>query len=98
MKERIKITLNNLTKFMKENCLYIIQVTLGVLIFLFSYLYAFINSLSGFAVIVVASFGLLALSMNYRYEEKNNNNKEKIRTRNAWDIWFLSMRTTRKIE
>lgn len=58
-----------------------LQIGLGVLILISNVLYIFMGQalLPGIAIFIVTSFGLIALSMNYKGDKTE---------RNAWDIWF----------
>lgn len=60
------------------------KIILGLIILIASILYIIKGNtvLPGVAVFIVASFGLLALSMNYKKDGTE---------RNSWDVWFFSM-------
>lgn len=75
-----------------------IRVTLGIIALFSSALSALVPINKGLLGLIVATLGLLALSMNFKYERggKISENDEetkgvKISERNAWDIWFYSM-------
>jgi len=68
-------------KSMNINC---IKIILGALILIGNIVYMFSEDiyLPRIAVFIVSTFGLLAISMNYKKDGKE---------RNAWDVWFFSM-------
>lgn len=90
IKKNYKKFINALKPYLKENkskymfFLDFSRKILGILILLASALLIFYKNvyLPGIAVFIVSTFGLLALSMNYKRSGAE---------RNSWDIWFFSM-------
>lgn len=73
----------------------IIRIILGGTVLISSVLSIFILVNKGLLILIIAALGLLALSMNFKYETKydeiSENNEIRISERNAWDVWFYSM-------
>lgn len=74
-----------------EETMRTIRIILGAIILLSSIVInVFIPINKGLSVLLITTFGLLALSMNFKYE-KSEGKEVVISERNAWDIWFYSM-------